>query len=194
MCDNLIIEGTYRAFTCSRKEHIMTILKETTAAAITNAVSTTLKGDRAKVNAVDALWADGVRYTDMITMKKPESTATPELWDSITKAIVAGFPQRSQDAFNAPSAKGMTDAQKLTRRATIQNVGGKRSDFKAALMKREEVIGGGAKPKRSDAQRIADNLNDCSKVIENSEGIDGVDLLELGKAIKAAKSALHAKF
>lgn len=170
-----------------------TILKETTAAAITNAVSTTLKGDRAKANAVDKMVADGIKSTDMITMKKPESTATPELWDSITKAIVAGFPQRSQDAFNAPSSKGMTDAQKLTRRAAIQNVGGKRSDFKAALMKREEVIGG-AKPKRSDAQRIADNLNDCSKVIENSEGINGVDLLELAKAIKAAKSALHAKF
>ena len=170
------------------------ILKETTSIAITKATEAARRGERAKVNAIDCLWADGVRYTDMITMKKPESTATPELWDSITKAIVAGFPQREQDAFNAPSAKGMTDAMKGTRRATIQNVGGKRADFKAALMKREGINGGGAKPKRSDAQRIADNLNDCSKVIENSEGINGVDLLELGKAIKAAKSALHAKF
>jgi len=171
-----------------------TILNETTAVAITKSIEASRKGERAKTNAVDCLWADGVRYTDMITMKKPESTATPELWDSITKAIVAGFAQREQEAFNAPSAKGMTDAQKLTRKATQQNVGGKRADFKAALAKREDVNTGGAKPKRSDAQRIADNLNDCSKVIENSEGISGVDLLELGKVIKAAKSALHAKF
>ena len=72
-------------------------------------------------------------------------------------------------------------------------IGARRNDFKTALAKREEAKSG-ANTKRSDAQRIADNLNDCSKVIENSEGIDGVDLLELGKAIKAAKSALHAKF
>ena len=174
-----------------------TILKETTAAAITNAVSTTLKGDRAKATAVDKMVADNIKSTDMISPKGKDSksTASPELYEAIGNAIVLGFNTRVQALVNAPSAKGMTDAQKLGRRNGQMQIGAKRNDdFKAALMKREEVIGGGAKPKRSDAQRIADNLNDCSKVIENSEGINGVDLLELGKAVKAAKSALHAKF
>jgi len=172
-----------------------TILKETTAAAITIAVSTTLKGDRAKTNAVDKMVADGIKSTDMISPKGKDSksTASDELFAAINKAIVLGFNTKVQALVNAPSAKGMTDAQKLTRRNGQMQIGAKRNDFKTALAKRED-INGGAKPKRSDAQRIADNLNDCSKVIENSEGINGVDLLELGKAIKAAKSALHAKF
>jgi len=173
-----------------------TILKETTAAAITTAVSTTLKGDRAKANAVDKMVADGIKSTDMISPKGKDSksTASPELYEAIGNAIVLGFNTRVQALVNAPSAKGMTDAQKLGRRNGQMQIGAKRNDFKTALAKREDVNTGGAKPKRSDAQRIADNLNDCSKVIENSEGINGVDLLELGKAVKAAKSALHAKF
>ncbi len=173
----------------------MTILKETTAAAITTAVSTTLKGDRAKTNAVDKMVADGIKSTDMISPKGKDSksTASDELFAAINKAIVLGFNARVQTLVNAPSAKGMTDAQKLTRRNGQMQIGAKRNDFKTALKKREDT-NGGAKPKRSDAQRIADNLNDCSKVIENSEGINGVDLLELAKAVKAAKSALHAKF
>lgn len=173
------------------------ILNETTAAAITNAVSTTLKGDRAKTNAVDKMVADGIKSTDMISPKGKDSksTASPELYEAIGNAIVLGFNTRVQALVNAPSAKGMTDAQKLGRRTGQMQIGAKRNDFKTALAKREDTTsGGGAKPKRSDAQRIADNLNDCSKVIENSEGINGVDLLELGKAVKAAKSALHAKF
>jgi len=175
---------------------MLTILKETTAAAVTNAVAKGNTADRAKVNAVDALWADGVRYTDMIspdTKGDIKSTASDELFASINKAIVLGFNTRVQTLVNAPSAKGMTVAQKLTRRNGQMQIGAKRNDFKSALEKREDT-NGGAKPKRSDAQRIADNLNDSAKVIENSEGIDGVDLLELGKLIKAAKSALHAKF
>jgi len=173
-----------------------TILKETTAAAITTAVSTTLKGDRAKANAVDKMVADNIKSTDMISPKGKDSksTASPELYEAIGNAIVLGFNTRVQALVNAPSAKGMTDAQKLGRRNGQMQIGAKRNDFKTALAKREDVNTGGAKPKRSDAQRIADNLNDCSKVIENSEGINGVDLLELGKAVKAAKSALHAKF
>jgi len=173
-----------------------TILNETTAVAITNAVSTTLKGDRAKANAVDKMVADGIKSTDMISPKGKDSksTASPELYEAIGNAIVLGFNTRVQALVNAPSAKGMTDAQKLGRRNGQMQIGAKRNDFKTALAKREDVNTGGAKPKRSDAQRIADNLNDCSKVIENSEGINGVDLLELGKAVKAAKSALHAKF
>ena len=173
-----------------------TVLKQTTAAAITTAVSTTLKGDRAKANAVDKMVADGIKSTDMISPKGKDSksTASPELYEAIGNAIVLGFNTRVQALVNAPSAKGMTDAQKLGRRNGQMQIGAKRNDFKTALAKREDVNTGGAKPKRSDAQRIADNLNDCSKVIENSEGINGVDLLELGKAVKAAKSALHAKF
>ena len=169
------------------------ILKDATASAITTAVSTTLKGDRAKANAVDLLVADGFKSTDFISPKGKDSTstATPELFEQINKAIVLGFSARLQTLVNAPSAKGMTDAQKLSRRTAQQQIGAKRNDFKTALMKRErnEALGNTSRT-RSDRQRIADNLNDCLKVIGNSEGIDGVDLPTLQGHIQYAVKEL----
>ena len=169
------------------------ILKDATASAIPTAVSTTLKGDRAKANAVDLLVADGFKSTDFISPKGKDSksTATPELFEQINTAIVLGFSTRLQQLVNAPSAKGMTDAQKLARRTAQQQIGAKRNDFKTALMKRErnEALGNTSRT-RSDRQRIADNLNDCLKVIGNSEGIDGVDLPTLQGHIQYAVKEL----
>ena len=164
------------------------------ASAIANAVSAATKSLRATQTAIDLFVADGWKSTDLISPKGKDSksTSTEERFAELTKAIVAGFTPATQKLLET-NTKTLTDAGKANKRYWQQQIGARRNDFKTALAKREDA-NGGAKPKRSDAQRIADNLNDCSKVIENSEGINGVDLLELGKAIKAAKSALHAKF
>ena len=170
-----------------------TLLKDATASAITNAVSTTLKGDRAKATAVDLLVADGFKSTDFISPKGKDSksTASPELFEQINTAIVLGFSARVQQLVSAPSAKGMTDAQKLTRRNGQQQIGAKRNNFKTALAKREDnALTGNTSRTRSDRQRISDNLNDCLKVIGNSEGIDGVDLPTLQSHIQYAVKEL----
>ena len=173
-----------------------TLLKDATASAITNAVAKGNTADRAKATAVDLLVADGFKSTDFISPKGKDSksTASPELFEQINTAIVLGFNARVQTLVNAPSAKGMTDAQKLARRNGQMQIGARRNDFKTALAKREDnALSGNTSRTRSDMQRISDNLNDCSKVIENSEGIDGVDLVELAKAIGKAKTTLHVK-
>ena len=169
------------------------LLKDATASAITTAVSNTLKSDRAKATAVDLLVADGFKSTDFISPKGKDSksTASAELFEQINNAIVLGFSARAQQLVNAPSAKGMTDAQKLSRRNAQMQIGAKRNDFKTALAKREKnASAGNTSRTRSDRQRISDNLNDCLKVIGNSEGIDGVDLPILQSHIQYAVKEL----
>ncbi len=165
-------------------------------------VSTTQKrvaGDRAVNSLVDAMVQAKIPSTHLISpsasgKNKGLSTApSQEYYDDIRASVVLGFSASAQKLIAYPSTRGLTDAQRGMRKYWQQQIGAIVGDYKTQLAKREDT-GGGAKPKRSDAQRIADNLNDSSKVIENSEGIDGVDLLELGKLIKAAKAALHAKF
>jgi len=165
------------------------------ASAIANAVSAATKSLRATQTAIDLFVAEGWKSTDLISPKGKDSksTATEEKFAELNAAIVAGFTATTQKLLET-NTKTLTETGKANKRYWQQQIGARRNDFKTALAKREDAKNGGANTKRSDAQRIADNLNDCSKVIENSEGINGVDLLELGKAIKSAKSVLHAKF
>lgn len=169
------------------------VLTEEVAGLMTTAVAKGNTYERAKTNAVDALVALGILSTDMISPKGKDSksTADPELFAQINTAIVAGFSPKVQALVNAPSAKGMTDAQKLARRNAQMQIGAKRNDFKTALAKRENAeASGNTSRTRSDEQRIADNLNDCLKVIGKSEGIDGVDLPTLTDHIKSAVKEL----
>jgi len=165
------------------------------ASAIANAVSAATKSLRATQTAIDLFVAEGWRSTDLISPKGKDSksTASEEKFAELNKAIVAGFTASTQKLLET-NTKTLTETGKANKRYWQQQIGARRNDFKTALAKREDAKNGGANTKRSDAQRISDNLNDCSKVIENSEGISGVDLVKLSSAIKAAKSVLHAKF
>jgi len=165
------------------------------ASAIANAVSATTKSLRATQTAIDLFVADGWKSTDLISPKGKDSksTASEEKFAELNAAIVAGFTATTQKLLET-NTKTLTETGKANKRYWQQQIGARRNDFKTALSKREDAKNGGANTKRSDAQRIADNLNDCSKVIENSEGINGVDLIKLAEAIKTAKSVLHAKF
>tara|TARA_R100000655_G_scaffold281_1_gene1124 strand:- start:3277 stop:3801 length:525 start_codon:yes stop_codon:yes gene_type:complete len=165
------------------------------ASAIANAVSAATKSLRATQTAIDLFVAEGWRSTDLISPKGKDSksTASEEKFAELNKAIVAGFTATTQKLLET-NTKTLTETGKANKRYWQQQIGARRNDFKTALAKREDAKNGGANTKRSDAQRISDNLNDCSKVIENSEGISGVDLVKLSSAIKAAKSVLHAKF
>ena len=166
-----------------------TILKETTAAAITNAVSTTLKGDRAKTNAVDKMVADGIKSTDMISPKGKDSksTASPELYEAIGNAIVLGFNTRVEALVNAPSAKGMTDAQKLGRRNGQMQIGAKRNDFKTALAKCGAIATGTTSRTRTMDEWCRDMANDGIKKCRNAEDAP----FEIEAMIKALNGVLN---
>jgi hypothetical protein len=125
------------------------------AGLIANAVAKGNTADRAKTTAVDAMVAAGFVSTDFISPKGKDSksTATDDLFGQINDAIVAGFAVRTQELVKAPSAKGMTDAQKLARRTGQQQIGAKRNDFKTALAKREDASASGNTSRtRSDHQ------------------------------------------
>tara|TARA_R100001086_G_scaffold248833_1_gene186710 strand:+ start:146 stop:676 length:531 start_codon:yes stop_codon:yes gene_type:complete len=156
------------------------------AGLIANAVAKGNTADRAKTTAVDAMVAAGFVSTDFISPKGKDSksTATEELFGQINDAIVAGFSARAQALVNAPSAKGMTDAQKLARRNAQMQIGAKRNDFKTALAKRESAeASGNTSRTRTPQQRVTDNLNDSIKVLQEAEGVpfDTVKVMELCK-------------
>jgi len=167
------------------------------AGLIANAVAKGNTADRAKTTAVDAMVAAGFVSTDFISPKGKDSksTATDELFGQINAAIVAGFATRTQALVNAPSAKGMTDAQKLARRNAQMQIGAKRNDFKTALAKRENAeASGNTSRTRTPQQRVTDNLNDSIKVLQEAEGVpfDTVKVLELcKKALAEATKVAH---
>ena len=179
------------------------------ASKVTSTTQKKLSGDRAVTSLVDTLHKAKIPSTHLISPKpkgdKPsQSTASQQWFDEFNAAIVLGFSATTQRILAAPT-KSLTEAQKLSKRYWQQQIGAIRGDFKKSLEKREKIgqeIAEGGTPSRvrSDSQRLSDNLNDCTKVIENSEGIpcsregvDFVDLEALTEAIQACKRILHGQ-
>lgn len=177
------------------------------ASKVTTTTQKKLSGDRAVTSLVDTLHKAKIPSTHLISPKpkgdKPsQSTASQQWFDEFNTAIVLGFSSTTQKIMAAPT-KSLTEAQKLSKRYWQQQVGAIRGDYKKSLEKREKIgqeIAEGGTPSRvrSDGQRIADNLQDCTKVIENSEGIpcshadvEFVDLEALYDAVQACKRVLH---
>ena len=165
-----------------------------------------ISGDRAVTSLVDTLHKAKVPHTHLISPASKgevKSTApSQEYYDDIRASVVLGFSATNQKLIAAP-VKSLTDSQKVMRKYWQQQIGGIIGDYKTALEKREKIgqeIAEGGTPSRvrSDGQRIADNLQDCTKVIEKSEGIpcsregvDFVDLEALTEAIQNCKRILH---
>ena len=167
-----------------------------------------ISGDRAVTSLVDTLHKAKIPHTHLISPSSKgevKSTApSQEYYDDIRASVVLGFSASSQKLIAAP-VKSLTDAQKAMRKYWQQQIGAIIGDYKTQLEKREKIgqeIAEGGTPSRvrSDGQRIADNLQDCTKVIENSEGIpcsregvEFVDLEALTEAIQACKRILHGQ-
>ena len=177
------------------------------ASKVTTTTQKKLSGDRAVTSLVDTLHKAKIPSTHLISPKpkgdKPSlSTASQQWFDDFNAAIVLGFSATNQRLITAP-VKSLTDSQKAMRKYWQQQIGAIRGDYKTSLEKREKIgqeIAEGGTPSRvrSDGQRIADNLQDCTKVIENSEGIpcsregvEFVDLEALTEAIQTCKRILH---
>ena len=113
------------------------------ASAIANAVSITNKSLRATQTAIDLFVAEGWKSTDLISPKgeASKSTATPEQFDELTKAIVAGFTPATQKLLDTPT-KALTESGKHNKRYAQQQIGARRNDFKRALEKREAIAAG----------------------------------------------------
>jgi hypothetical protein len=111
-------------------------LSTVAANAITAAVSAVEGAARKMQSSIDALVAAGMRSTDFISPKSKDglSTASPEKFEGINTAIVAGFTARGQKLLAAPT-KALSDADKAEKRYLQQQIGARRNDFQARLGK-----------------------------------------------------------
>ena len=156
-------------------------------------VSTTVarvKGDRAVSSLVDAMVKAKIPSTHLISpsasgKNKGLSTApSQEYYDDIRASVVLGFSATVQKLIAKPSTKGLTDAQRVTRKYWQQQIGAIVGDYKTQLAKREDnAESGNTSRTRTPQQRVTDNLNDSIKVLQEADGVpfDTVKVLELCK-------------
>lgn len=110
--------------------------------AMTAAVAARRTADAKLETAIDVLWANGARSTDMISPDSKErkdgkvSTATKEQYAASRAAVVAGFTKAVQQLLEKPT-KSLEDMDKATKRYWQQQIGARLGDFHDGLEKRE---------------------------------------------------------
>jgi gas vesicle protein len=92
------------------------------------------KADNSKTKAIDSLHADGVTAAMLVAPAKGESTV---LFDSVKVSIVMGFTVTVQ-ALLKKDTKGLSEAQKESKRFWQMQIGSKMKDLRNALTRREE--------------------------------------------------------
>lgn len=157
------------------------------ASAIANAVSITNKSLRATQTAIDLFVAGGWKSTDLISPKgeASKSTATPEQFEELTRAIVAGFTPATQKLLDTPT-KALTESGKHNKRYAQQQIGARRNDFKRALEKREAIAAGTTSRTRTLDEWCRDMANDGIKKCRNAEDAP----FEIEAMIKALNAVL----
>ena len=168
------------------------VLNKTAASAITAAVSAVEGASRKMQSSIDTLVASGMRSTDFISPKSKDgaSTSSPEQFDAINAAIVAGFTARGQKLLAAPT-KALPEADKAEKRYLQQQIGARRNDFKRGLEKREGVSDERAPQQaKSPEDKIRAMIESIEKIVQGSEGLtfDAADFLkalrDLNKMVK----------
>jgi hypothetical protein len=152
------------------------------ATAITAAVAAVEGASRKMASSIDALVSAGMRSTDFISPKSKDglSTASPEQFEAINAAIVAGFSARTQKLLDAPT-KALSETDKSDKRYWQQQIGARRNDFKRGLEKREGVADTRAPQAAKSAEdKIRGKIEDIEKIVQGAEGLtfDAADFLK----------------
>jgi len=155
---------------------------------ITSTASKKQLGVNAMQTAIPVLMKHGVISTKLISPKTEGSTATPEEWSWINTRIVLSFTKPVQKLLDTPT-KSLTDVQKTNKRYWQMQIGGRRGDFKSALIKREDGgDGSGGKPKPADI-RVKLKVNECltiiDKVADETQLVNGEQIKSLFKQVIA---------
>ena len=161
------------------------ILSAIVANAITETVALTGKAERKMGSTIDLLWAEGMKSTDFISPKSEGSTASPEQFEAINAAIVAGFTKAAQQLLDKPT-KALEDADKAEKRYWQQQIGAKRNDFKRGLAKREGAEDNrAARQPKAAIDKLRAALETVEKIIQGQEAWD-FDVTVFMDHIKAA--------
>ncbi len=173
---------------------------EASLTVITTAVAAKRNADKKLDTAIDVLWANGARCTDMLSpdSKKERkdgrvSTATKEDYAAARAAVVAGFTKAIQQLLDKPT-KSLEDIDKSTKRYWQQQIGARLGDFQTGLDKRETAANPEAvttKPKVTKAaiERLGDAIDTAEKILQGDGTFpDWFDLPEATAVIKAFRN------
>jgi hypothetical protein len=145
-----------------------------------------VKVDNAKVKAVDSLHADGVTAAMLVAPAKGESTV---LFDSVKVSIVLGFSVATQ-ALLKKDTKGLSEAQKESKRYWQQQIGSKLKDLRNALTRREaqgqESDGAGADKSTWESTK----RKVLSEMIAQAQKKEASAIKDMASFIKDLQSAL----
>ena len=149
---------------------------------ITAGVAAITGATRKLASSIDALHAGGMRSTDFISPKSKDgaSTASPEKFEGINVAIVAGFSARVQKLLAAPT-KALSDTDKADKRYWQQQIGARRNDFQRGLEKREGKADDRApQAPKSPEDKIRAMIESIEKLVQGAEGLtfDAADFLK----------------
>jgi hypothetical protein len=159
---------------------------------ITDAVAAVEGAARKMQSSIDALVAGGMRSTDFVSPKSKEkvSTASPELFEAVNSAIVAGFSPRVRKLLAAPT-KALSDTDKADKRYWQQQIGARRADFEKGLAKREGVADTRApQTPKSAEEKIRAMIESIEKIVQGATDLsfDAADFLkalrDLNKMVK----------
>ena len=158
------------------------VLNSDALALVTAAVAAVEGAARKMASSADALHASGVLSTHFISPKSKGglSTASPEQFEQINAAIIAGFTARVQKLLAAPT-KALSDTDKSDKRYWQQQIGARRNDFKRALEKREGANDTRAPQQpKSPEEKIRAMIESIEKIVQGSEGLtfDAADFLK----------------
>lgn len=146
----------------------------------------TIKADKAKTKAIDALHADGVTAAMLVAPAKGEPTV---LFDSVKVSIVLGFTASVQ-ALLKKDTKGLSEAQKADKRYWQQQIGSKLKDLRNALTRREaqgaESDGAGADKSTWEATK----RKVLSEMIAQAQKKEATTIKDISAFIKDLQSAL----
>jgi hypothetical protein len=145
-----------------------------------------VKVDNAKVKAIDSLHADGVTAAMLVAPAKGESTV---LFDSVKVSIVMGFTATVQ-ALLKKDTKGLSEAQKESKRYWQQQIGSKLKDLRNALTRREAQgsESNGAEADKSTWESTKRKV--LSEMIAQAQKKESTTIRDIGLFIKDLQNAL----
>lgn len=146
----------------------------------------TIKADKSKVKAIDALFADGVT-ADML--KAPGKDEPRSLYDSVQVSIVTGFAANVQ-ALLRKDVKSLSETQKAERRYWQQQIGSKLKDLRNALSRREAQAEGSDGAEADKSTWEATKRKVLSEIITQAQKKESSTIKDIGAFIKDLQSAL----
>lgn len=144
-----------------------------------------VKTDKAKTKAIDALHADGVTADMLVAPAKGESFT---LYDTVKVSIVLGFTASVQ-ALLKKDTKTLSESQKTDKRYWQQQIGSKLKDLRNALARREAAgESGGAEADKSTWEATKRKV--LSEIIAQAQKKEASTIKDMSAFIKDLQSAL----